>query len=48
MTSGRKNLSVGVLLAVVLLLSIAFLLRESSHNLRDREHNPATVQGGKK
>jgi hypothetical protein len=33
MTSGGKNLPVGVLLAVFLLLSIAFLLLKSSHDL---------------
>jgi hypothetical protein len=48
MTSGRKSLSVGVLLADVLLLAIAFLLLKSSHNLRDREQNPAALRGAKK
>jgi len=44
----RKNPPKGVLLAVVLLLAIAFLLLKSSHDLRDREQNPAAVRGGKK
>jgi hypothetical protein len=48
MTSGRKNLPAGVLLAVVLLLAIAFLLLKSSHDLRDREQDPAERRGGKK
>src|SRR6266436_1315963 len=41
----RKNPPKGVLLAVVLLLAIAFLLLKSSHDLRDREQNPAAVRG---
>ncbi len=44
----RKNPPKGVLLAVVLLLAIAFLLLKSSHDFRDREQNPAAVRGGKK
>ena len=36
-----------VLLAVVLLLAIAFLLLKSSHSLRGLEQNPA-AGGGKK
>jgi hypothetical protein len=48
MTSGRKNSPVVVLLAVVLLLAIAFLLLESIHDFRDREQNPAAARGGKK
>ncbi len=45
---GRENLPVGLLLAVVLLLAIAFLLLKSSHDLRGREQNPAKARGGKK
>jgi hypothetical protein len=37
-----------VLLAVVLLLAIAFLLLKSSYSLRGLEQNPAAVGGGKK
>jgi hypothetical protein len=37
-----------VLLAVVLLLTIAFLLLKSSYSLRGLEQNPAGVGGGKK
>jgi hypothetical protein len=36
-----------VLLAIVLLLAIAFLLLKSSHSLRGLEQNPA-AGGGKK
>jgi hypothetical protein len=45
MTSRGNNPSAGVLLAVVLLLAIAFLPFKSSQG---REENPAAVRGGKK
>jgi hypothetical protein len=48
MTSKRWNRANGVLLAVILLLAIAFLLLKSSHVLRGREQNPADRRGGKK
>jgi hypothetical protein len=48
MTSKRWNRSNCVLLAVILLLAIAFLLLKSSHGLRGREQNPAAVRGEKK
>jgi hypothetical protein len=41
MTSGGKNLPVGVLLVVVLLLGVAFLLVKSSHDFQ--EQNPAAA-----
>ena len=48
MTSKRWNRSNCVLLAVILLLAIAFLVLKSSHGLRGREQNPAAVRGEKK
>jgi hypothetical protein len=46
MTSGGKNLPVGGLLVVVLLLGVAFPLIKSSHDFR--EQNPAAARGEKK
>jgi ABC-type uncharacterized transport system permease subunit len=44
----RKNLPVGLLLAVALLLAIAIVLPKSGHSLRVLEQNPpAAVRGGK-
>jgi hypothetical protein len=46
--SKRWDRSNGVLLAIILLLAIAFLLLKSSHGLRGREQNPGVMRGGKK
>jgi hypothetical protein len=46
----RNNHPNGILLAVILVLAIAFLLlkSEKSHSLWGQEQNPAASRGGKK